>query len=292
MKKGLLILLFTLALVTAACSADKAGKLLVAETGAGNITEDEFYDELKERYGQDLLKEMVIVKVLENKYDVKKEEVEEKVNETKEQLGDQFNVWLASQGFKDEESFQYAVRINILNEKAIYDGIKISEEEMKNYYDRMKTEIQAQHILVDNEKTAREVKQKLDEGGSFEKLANEYSKDSSNAKNGGKLDYFSVGAMVPEFEEAVYQMEVGEISDPVKTEYGYHIIKVTDQRDNKKVGTYEENKEAILTTLKSQKVNPNDAEKKINELIKETEIDIKVKDFKDLFKEGMVNQNG
>lgn len=284
MKK--LFIIVALVFFTSACSADQAGKKVVAETGAGSITEDEFYKELKERYGQDLLKEMVIVKVLEDKYEVKKEEIDEKVNEMKEQLGDQFDIWLSTQGFNDEEAFRYVVRINLLNEKAVYDGIEISEEEMKDYYNRMKTEIQAQHILVEDEKTAKQVKRKLDKGEDFAKLAKKYSKDTSNAKDGGKLGYFSVDKMVPEFEDAAFNMDAGEVSEPVKTQYGYHIIKVTDKREKKQVGTYEENKDIILATLKSKKVNPNEAERRIDQLVEESKVDIKLEEMKGIFKEG------
>ncbi|MBM7714885.1 parvulin-like peptidyl-prolyl isomerase [Bacillus thermophilus] len=71
----------------------------------------------------------------------------------------------------------------------------------------MKTEIQAPPILVKNEKTAKEIKQTFDKGEKFEALAKQYSTDTSNAKAGGKLEYFTVGAMLPEFEEAVCQQE-------------------------------------------------------------------------------------
>lgn len=287
MRKKLLsmFVMFAILIILGACSAEKANQTVVVETEAGNITQDEFYDELKERYGQELLKEMVLVKILEDKYEVVDGEIDEKVEQVKDQLGDQFEVWLASQGFQDEEAFRYAVRISLLNEKAVYDGIEIPEKEMKDYYNRMKTEIEAQHILVKDEKTAQQVKKKLDEGEKFDELAKEYSTDTSNAKDGGKLDYFSVGAMVPEFEEAVFNMDVGEVSDPVKTQYGYHIIKVTDKRDKKDVGTYEENEETILTTLKQKKVNPNEAERKIDQLMEKTKINVKLDEFKDVFKE-------
>lgn len=284
-KSAFYIFIIIGVLLTAACSAEKASNQgVVVETEAGNITEEDFYNELKERYGQDLLKEMVLVKILEDKYEVKDKEIDNEVKEAKDQLGDQFEVWLASQGFQDEESFRYAVRISLLNEKAVYDGVDIPEKEMKEYYNRMKTEIQARHILVKDEKTAKKVKQKLDKGEKFDQLAKEYSTDTSNANDGGKLDYFSVGSMVPEFEEAVFNMDVGQVSDPVKTQYGYHIVEVTDKRDKKQTGTYEENKEMILTTLKQKKVNPNEAERKIDQLLEDTKIDVKTDEFKDLFK--------
>src|SRR5690625_6598495 len=89
----------------------------------------------------------------------------------------------------------------------------------------MKTEIKAQHIVVEDEDTAKEVKEKLDDGEDFAKLAEEYSTDESNKDDGGKLGYFSVGEMDPAFEDAAYGMKKGEVSDPVQSQFGFHIIK-------------------------------------------------------------------
>ena len=89
-------------------------------------------------------------------------------------------------------------------------------EENKEKFEQAE-QVQANHILVEDEETAKEVDQKLKDGGDFAELAEEYSKDPSNANNGGELGYFGKGEMVPEFEEAVFAMEVDEISSPVKT---------------------------------------------------------------------------
>lgn len=78
---------------------------------------------------------------------------------------------------------------------------------MKEYDNCMKMKTQFHHILVKDEKTAKEVKQTFDKGEKFEALAKQYSTDTSHAKAGGKLEYFTVGAMLPEFEEAVFQQE-------------------------------------------------------------------------------------
>ena len=86
--------------------------------------------------------------------------------------------------------------------------------------------VRASHILVDDENQAWALKSRIVEGESFEKLAQQYSKCPSKDK-GGDLGYFNRGQMVPEFENAAFSTPIGEVSDPVKTRYGWHLIKVT-----------------------------------------------------------------
>ena len=86
--------------------------------------------------------------------------------------------------------------------------------------------VRASHILVDKEEDAWAIKSRITEGEDFSKLAKEYSKCPSKDK-GGDLGYFNRGQMVPEFEYAAFSTPVGEVSDPVKTRFGWHLIKVT-----------------------------------------------------------------
>ncbi len=90
----------------------------------------------------------------------------------------------------------------------------------------MASQIRASHILVTNEPFCKELIEKIKKGESFEQLAMQFSKCPSG-KKGGDLGMFGKGQMVPQFENAAFKLKVGEISGPVKTQFGYHIIKKT-----------------------------------------------------------------
>jgi peptidyl-prolyl cis-trans isomerase C len=146
------------------------------------------------------------------------------------------------------------VRKKVLME-ALLDGTKnaASEAAMKKLYDESvakitpEKEVRASHILVESEDKAKEIAQKLKAGGDFAALAKENSKDPG-ASGGGDLGYFSKSQMVPEFAEAAFRMQKGQISDPVKTQFGWHIIKVEDARD-KPPPPYDEVKDQISNFL-------------------------------------------
>jgi peptidyl-prolyl cis-trans isomerase C len=114
---------------------------------------------------------------------------------------------------------------------------KITDAKIKEKYDELSAkfkpqdEVRARHILVANEDDANAIIKQLKDGADFAKLAEEKSKDTGSAKNGGDLGYFPHDAMVKPFADAAFAMKPGDISDkPVKTEFGYHIIKVEDKR--------------------------------------------------------------
>ena len=91
------------------------------------------------------------------------------------------------------------------------------------------TQIRAEHILVKTAAQAQQIKKAIDEGGSFEYYARNYSICPS-ARNNGDLGYFERGQMVPDFERAAFKLQIGEVSKPVYTQFGWHLIKVTDKR--------------------------------------------------------------
>ncbi len=90
-------------------------------------------------------------------------------------------------------------------------------------------QVRASHILVESEEMAQDLKNRVETGTSFEQLAKEHSKCPSG-EQGGDLGWFGPGMMVPEFDQACFSMEEGTISDPIKTQFGYHLIKLTGKK--------------------------------------------------------------
>ncbi|MEC5423700.1 peptidylprolyl isomerase [Virgibacillus sp. C22-A2] len=286
MKKLTIAVALTAGVLTlAACNANEDDQEVVVETNAGNITKEDFYEELKARHGEAVLQELVTLQVLENNYDVSDEEVESEVEKMKDQLGEQFEMALQQQGIGSEEEFRKIIRISLLQEAAISEDVEITEEEMQEEYQRQNTEIDAQHILVEDEETANEVKEKLDKGEDFAELAGEYSTDGS-AEDGGNLGYFSIGQMVPEFEEVAFGMDEGDISEPVASQYGFHIIKVNDKREREEsIGEFEDVKEDIRRELLNQKLDVTAAQEKINNLMQDADINVKIDEFENIFEQ-------
>lgn len=117
----------------------------------------------------------------------------------------------------------------------------VTEKLVKEAYDRYKQEVRAAHLLIkidDSQDTltaynrAIELRNKIINGASFEEMAKEHSADPSAKINGGDLGYFTSFQMIYPFETAAYRTEIGQISNPVRTQYGYHLIKVKDKRPN------------------------------------------------------------
>lgn len=171
---------------------------------------------------------------------------------------------------KSDKLKEYAIQ-KILN------SVDVSEEEIKAFYEgnqeKFNTEemFRASHILFEDKDLAEEVLTQIKDGKDFAEAAKEYSKCPSK-DNGGDLGFFSKGRMVPEFENAVFELEIGDLGDIVQTQFGYHIIKLDEKKAPEKL-SLEQVKEKISAYLLEQA--RNDAfSKVVGQLREKYEIDV------------------
>jgi parvulin-like peptidyl-prolyl isomerase len=147
-------------------------------------------------------------------------DVPETTSVTKEEYEESLNTYL--DGIKewggDEELLRHLVRVQIYTDR-------INAELIKDI-DPRQEQVWARHILVDDEETALDLLDQIDNDYDFGVLAQEYSTDTGSAARNGDLGWFGRGAMVPEFEEAAFNAEIGEVVGPVQSQYGYHLIQV------------------------------------------------------------------
>ena len=224
MKKAIFLILLALLI---GCAKEK-GEVLV-KFNNGKITVDEFNKEMskvpdfaksifegpegKRKYLDDLInRELIYIDAKKKGIDKGKEYIEL------------------------VEKFKKDALLEVLLKKEVEEKAKVDDSELEAYYHshpeefRLNEEVRASHILVKTEAEAKEVLKKLKGGSDFTRLAMELSMDPGSAKNGGDLGYFGRGKMIPEFEGAAFKLKQGELSEPVRTQFGYHIIKITGRK--------------------------------------------------------------
>jgi len=255
------VIIFAVVLGAAVSKKDK----VVASVEGKDITKDELYDVMVAQYGSNAISYLIDNKIVEieaDKKDIKisNKEIDKEMKEYIDLNGGEeaFNAALAQSGVSQADiKKEIANYLKIV--KLVESKVKITDEEIKTYFEENKEsfsqpeQVQASHILVEDEAKAKEIKAKLDAGEDFATLAKENSTDPGTAEKGGELGFFPKGQMAPEFEETAFSMNVGEISEPVKTQFGYHIIKVTDKKEAKEA-VLEDHKEEIEKTLFDQGV--------------------------------------
>lgn len=172
-------------------------------------------------------------------------------------VGDMILVSKAAEAKKlgDTDEFKKKLalaRTKLLMEALLQDEAKsaVTDEAMKKVYaDAIKEvgneqEVSARHILVESEDDAKAISADLKKGGDFAAIAKEKSKDPGSKDSGGDLGFFTKDQMVPEFAEAAFKLDKGEVSDPVKSQFGWHVIRVDDKR-TKEPPTFEQVKDQI-----------------------------------------------
>ena len=241
------------------------------------ISSDELYNELKKNEGAKTLINMIDTYLLDKEYDVTSEEkkyVKDVISSVKN-YAKEYNMEYATYisqyyGMASEKAFEEYAALNYRRNKWVEDYAKtqVSDKQINEYYEKYTIgDIEASHILISTQATsdmtddekdnlnanalkkAKEVIVKLNNGEDFAELAKEYSDDAASAKEGGKLGYFNRGQMVSAFEEAAIALKVGEYS---KTEFGYHIIYKTNQKDKPEL---KDVKDDIIKTIADEMMN-------------------------------------
>jgi len=177
---------------------------------------------------------------------------------------EQFESALSEQGIESMEQYKKMflenenLKIQKFIQEKVLSNVEVSEEEAKEFYNnnsqryKQGERVEASHILVESKEKADELYNKLQNGASFADLAKNNSIDNRSAENGGKLGFIEKGQFIEKFEKVAFNLEVGSISEPVETEYGYHIIKVSDKKEAS-TKSFEEVKSQIKDQLFSQK---------------------------------------
>lgn len=232
-KRKLAVALLSATCLTSAALAKDADKIVATYNG-GKVTESQIIEQIKPYLEQQE------AKVKDQKFsdlDKKTQEVLVRgyvnmrlIDEEAKKIG-----ITNTKEFKAKvKAYEHQLMQEGLVQRRLKDAItdKMIDDEYQKLVKERKgaEEIKVAHILVEDEDAAKEIKKKLNKGADFAKLVQESSKDEKSKADGGSIGYILKGQVVPAFEEKAFAMKVNEISDPVKTDFGWHIIKVLDKR--------------------------------------------------------------
>jgi foldase protein PrsA len=278
-KQKLLIGLGLIILLVSGCGVAKLenGEEVVVETKNGTITADNLYQELKSKYAINVLIDLIDTSILNDLYpkaDIKAV-VDSQVNYYKQQLGDEFESYIQTYlGINTESELHDYLGLQYQRELAKNDYLKkiITDEEINTYYEKKAVgDYYVSHILIAPEESeymsdedyqiaeekafnsAKDIIKKLDAKEDFSTLAKEYSTDQGSAVNGGVIGWVNKNdANYSEaFRLGAYDLKKGEYSkEPVKSEFGYHIIIVTDIKEK---ASLEDSKESIINYIVQEK---------------------------------------
>ena len=275
--------LLVVSLITTGCGRNievKNGSKVAVKVKGNKFTATEYYERIKEDNISTLV-DMIDKDLLSKKYKSnkkEKEEIDKQIEQIKSYYGGNEVTYksLIKQyfGVESEDELREKLSLEYKRKKAVENYIEknLKDSEIKKYYnEEVHGEVKASHILItvnsketdtDEEKEKADAKAKkkaekiikeLNEGKKFSSLAKKYSEDSSNSSNGGDLGYFELDDMVEEFSNALKDLKNKEYTkEPVKTEYGYHIILKTGEKDKPKL---KEVKKDIKEKLREQKLN-------------------------------------
>jgi foldase protein PrsA len=240
----LLVAVIVLGIMMVQQSPQQSGQV-VATVNGEKIMQDELFEALYAQGGRDALDQLITrrlivqegkqagITVSEEALDA---EIQSIVDESFQGSVESFRSALEYYGIS-EESFREDAYLNLLVRQIALEQINPTDEDVRAYFEENRylfdqaEEVEARHILVESEELVNELAAMLAAGDDFVALAAVYSMDQSNKDNGGYLGFFSRGMMVEEFEEAAFALEVGEISEPVQTNFGFHLIELLDRKE-------------------------------------------------------------
>lgn len=262
---GFLILCLFSGLVFVGFANRKTDPQIVASVNGETIRKDELYEQMLKQNGQQGLSILVAQKIVE--LEAKKQNIVVSSEDIQREMAKYYDYYGGKEAFAQalemsvysEEDIKDDMRMNIKIRKLLEPQIAIEENEMKTYFEENKDafvqeqQVKASHILVGSKEEADEIRRKLSEGEDFSQLAKELSTDEMTKENGGQLGFFSRGQLDEAFEKAAFAMRVGDISAPVKTDYGYHIIKAEEKKEAK-AADYQESKDKIREFLLQKRI--------------------------------------
>lgn len=243
----------------------KTSNEVVATVNGVEISKNDLYESMVETGGENAVENMITEELLRQEAEkagivVTDADVDAEWAKLEKQYGSKEQLlMLASQSGYTEEALRKQMYHQIELRKILGPTIEVTDDKVKEYYEANKQymetplEVKASHILVATEDEAKAILQQLKDGADFAALAKEKSTDPGSKDNGGDLGFFGSGVMAPEFEEAAFALKAGDLSDIVKTQFGYHIIKVTERKEAT-TPTYEEKKDELLEQLKDQEI--------------------------------------
>ncbi len=237
----------------------KDDETIVVSSDGEEINKQTLYETMLDYNGEEVINLLIFERLIELEANRKNLNVTDKeINEELVRMkgtttsDEEFEMMLAQNGMSEEDLLEQ-METQLTLRKLFEENVQITKEDLKNYYDENKElyieeeNIRASHILVDSKKEAENILELLKQGKEFAELAQMHSIDGSKDQ-GGDLGFFERGMMTPPFEEAAFALDVGELSGVVESEHGFHIIKLTDKKEET-IHSFEDIKDDIRNQL-------------------------------------------
>lgn len=291
MKKSIkytVLPLTALSLLLGGCGQQSKDDTLI-ESEAGNVKTADVMKQIGNEQISKSAFQIILNKTLEKEYGnkVNDKDIEKQIDKQKQQLGgdDKFKQALKQQNLT-EKDVKDQLKIQEYQKLLLSDSVKISDKQLKD------NTMKASHILIESEensnkkkKEAEDIKKQLDDGANFASLATKYSDDTESKDSGGSLGYIVKGQMNKDFDKAAFKLKPNEISDVIKTDYGYHIIKANKESD------FNKHKDELRQTMIQQKIqkDPSILTDAYEKLLKKYKVKYDDKDIKKYINSNLLN---